>query len=244
MGKADGWDYLSVWVGFELEEDKLFFQRIWQVGDSILLLAQWKLVYSFRHHDGHVKFIFSIYRKWSDNHSGITCSVSSTLACCIKTVITPDTIKAKMIGIMLAEFIGTTMDVSQWKRKVLIVCRSPVAWWLCFFTCFMKPLLYEAVELHEKNGHVQLEVSLLMTQSALSLEVVRLTLPCTSHDCLEWLQAAQLWHIKQQLLVYRSLVHKNGWCIYFVVFTWNVDGKEEEHFSCLLPEDFTTSFSS
>lgn len=26
-----------------------------------------------------------------------------------------------------------------------------------FFTCFMKPLLYEAAELHEKKGHVQLK---------------------------------------------------------------------------------------
>lgn len=187
---------------------------------------------------------FSIYRKWSDNHSRITCSVSSTLACCIKTVITPDTIKAKMIGIMLAEFIGTTMDVSQWKRKVLIVCRSPVAWWPCFFYLFHEATSVWGCWVTWKERSCTTEISLLMTQSALSLEVVRLTLPCTSHDCLEWLQAAQLWHIKQQLLVYRNLVHKNGWCIYFVVFTWNVDGKEEEHFSCLLPEDFTTSFSS
>lgn len=244
MAIADGWDYLSVWVGFELEEDKLFFRRIWQVGDSILLLAQWKLVYSFRHHDGHVKFIFQHLPqvKWQPFQNNMQCQFHTSML--YKNCHHSWYYQAKMIGIMLAEFIGTTMDVSQWKRKVLIVCRSPVAWWLCFFTCFMKPLLYEAVELHEKKGHVQLEVSLLMTQSALSLEVVRLTLPCTSHDSLEWLQAAQLWHIKQQLLVYRSLVHKNGWCISFVVFTWNVDGKEEEHFSCLLPEDFTTSFYS
>lgn len=48
----------------------------------------------------------------SDSHSRITCSVGSTLACCIKIVATSDAIKAKMTNTMLAEFIGTITDVS------------------------------------------------------------------------------------------------------------------------------------
>lgn len=104
--------------------------------------------------------------------------------------------------------------------------------WLggCVFYLFREAASLRDCLVTWKERSCTTEVSLLMTQSAVSLEVVRLILQCA----LEWLQAAQLWHIKQQLLVYRSLIHKNGWCIYFVVFSWDVDGKKEKHFGCFV----------